>query len=300
MNLQFQDYDPFTKSFKPSLAKESHNRISESKKPGRVRSKLVSSPSPEMSEQSVDFSDDEFRPSERLSATTGVIDLTRSDIVLPPEQCRGPLNQNSTGDGNCQEKRNAMYGADDRPSGPISRPSIILSQRHDGPSTSDVQRSNLAMSGTDDRPATNYAPYGATPLATLKGTTSLDRANGARSATLTDLPAHDAGHIDPQSLKKTVDVDDVHGYGGQSTMRTSAGPEQGHSADVAADGEWEITELIGKEIIHGEVHYLVRWKATLVREHEINAPELIGKFEAKFGTKTNKPVGEPELRRKLV
>lgn len=45
-----------------------------------------------------------------------------------------------------------MHGADDRPSGPISRPSIILSQRHDGPSTSDVQRSNLAMLGTDDPP----------------------------------------------------------------------------------------------------------------------------------------------------
>jgi hypothetical protein len=95
-----------------------------------------------------------------------------------------------------------------------------------------------------------------------------------------------------------VDVDDVHGHGGQSTMRTSAGPEQGHSADVAADGEWEITELIGKEIIHGEVHYLVRWKATLVREHEINAPELIGKFEAKFGTKTNKPVGGARIAKK--
>ncbi|KAG7145208.1 hypothetical protein HYQ46_006051 [Verticillium longisporum] len=46
-------------------------------------------------------------------------------------------------------------------------------------------------------------------------------------------------------------------------------------------------QLIGKEVIQGKVHYLVHWKATLVPEHEINAPELIGKFEAKFGAKAN-------------
>ncbi|KAH7308934.1 hypothetical protein B0I35DRAFT_441042 [Stachybotrys elegans] len=33
-------------------------------------------------------------------------------------------------------------------------------------------------------------------------------------------------------------------------------------------------------VIDGVLHYLVRWKPTLVPEHEIDAPKLVRDFEA--------------------
>ncbi|KAM9875413.1 hypothetical protein VDGL01_10475 [Verticillium dahliae] len=338
MSRPFQNYDPFTKSFKPSLSKEPHSRISGGKRPGGVRSKFVLHPSPESSELSVDFSDDEFRPSEQLSVTTGVIDLTRTDIVSPPEQYGSPVNQNST------EKQNDTHVADDRLTDLAPPSSINALKQHNKPGPSDAQISSLAVSGTEDCLPTNCTRHRATPLAKLKET-SLHQSNGGQSVAFIDPSAHDAGHIGSQSLPTNtesniaiiendagqantavrdrdvtglapvhnendvgespvksdndqlmVDMDNnANGQMGQSIRSTSTGSEQGRPIDVVADGEWEITELIGKEIIQGKVHYLVRWQATLVPEDEINAPELISRFEAKFRVKASLHTGSSRV-----
>ncbi|KAG7126042.1 hypothetical protein HYQ44_001082 [Verticillium longisporum] len=95
-----------------------------------------------------------------------------------------------------------------------------------------------------------------------------------------------------------ADMDDINDHGHGPVRGPSTGLEQDQRADLAADEEWEITELIGKEVIHGKVHYLVRWKATLVPEHEINAPDLIGEFEARFGAKAHTSAGSGRIAKK--
>ena len=47
--------------------------------------------------------------------------------------------------------------------------------------------------------------------------------------------------------------------------------------------EWEISNIIGKEVVDGEVHYLVEWSATLVPKCELGkAKVLVDKFEARL------------------
>jgi hypothetical protein len=47
--------------------------------------------------------------------------------------------------------------------------------------------------------------------------------------------------------------------------------------------EWEICDIIGKEVVDGEVHYLVEWSATLVPKCELGkAKVLVDKFEARL------------------
>jgi hypothetical protein len=53
----------------------------------------------------------------------------------------------------------------------------------------------------------------------------------------------------------------------------------------ATDGkqEWEISDIIGKEVVDGEIHYLVEWSATLVPKCELGkAKVLVDKFEARL------------------
>jgi hypothetical protein len=47
--------------------------------------------------------------------------------------------------------------------------------------------------------------------------------------------------------------------------------------------EWEIRDIIGKEFVDGEMHYLVEWSATLVPKYELGkAKVLVDKFEARL------------------
>jgi hypothetical protein len=47
--------------------------------------------------------------------------------------------------------------------------------------------------------------------------------------------------------------------------------------------EWEICDIIGKEVVDGEVHYLVEWSATLMPKCELEkAKGLVDKFEARL------------------
>ncbi|KAH7363656.1 hypothetical protein B0T11DRAFT_298889 [Plectosphaerella cucumerina] len=89
----------------------------------------------------------------------------------------------------------------------------------------------------------------------------------------------------------------VHGHAGDSSATDRDG-EESESDIVAGDGDWEITDVVGKEIIHGTVHYLVQWKPTLVSANEINAPELIGDFESKFGTPQTQSVLGGRIQKK--
>ena len=47
--------------------------------------------------------------------------------------------------------------------------------------------------------------------------------------------------------------------------------------------EWEIRDIIGKEVVDGEVHYLVEWSATLMPKCKLGkAKGLVDKFEARL------------------
>jgi hypothetical protein len=47
--------------------------------------------------------------------------------------------------------------------------------------------------------------------------------------------------------------------------------------------EWDICDIIGKEVVDSEVHYLVEWSATLVPKYELGkAKVLVDKFEAQL------------------
>lgn len=52
-------------------------------------------------------------------------------------------------------------------------------------------------------------------------------------------------------------------------------------ADPAQD--WEVSEIIGKEYINGEVHYMVKWSPTLEPASSLeHAKELVDEFEARL------------------
>lgn len=51
---------------------------------------------------------------------------------------------------------------------------------------------------------------------------------------------------------------------------------------VDANPDWEVSDILGKKVVDGEVQYLVDWRPTLVPEHELgNAKELVDEFEAR-------------------
>jgi hypothetical protein len=73
----------------------------------------------------------------------------------------------------------------------------------------------------------------------------------------------------------------------RSASMISESNEIGRAEQVAevADGkqEWEIRDIIGKEVVDGEIHYLVEWSATLVPKCELGkAKVLVDKFEARL------------------
>ncbi|CAH0019970.1 unnamed protein product [Clonostachys rhizophaga] len=74
----------------------------------------------------------------------------------------------------------------------------------------------------------------------------------------------------------------------------------GVTTDV--DVEWEIDgDLMGKEVIDGEVYYLVPWKPTLVPATMMqSALELINRFEARFGAQTSKSVEGARVANKIA
>ena len=47
--------------------------------------------------------------------------------------------------------------------------------------------------------------------------------------------------------------------------------------------EWDIRDIIGKEVVNGEVHYLVEWSATLVPKYKLGkAKVLVDKFKVQL------------------
>ncbi|RXG42228.1 hypothetical protein VDGE_30282 [Verticillium dahliae] len=73
--------------------------------------------------------------------------------------------------------------------------------------------------------------------------------------------------------------DDFNDHGRRPVQGASTGLEQDQRADLTAGEEWEITELMGREVIDGNVYYLIDWTPPLVPEDEINATNLISRFE---------------------
>jgi hypothetical protein len=67
----------------------------------------------------------------------------------------------------------------------------------------------------------------------------------------------------------------------------------------ASDGkqEWEISDIIGREVVDGEVHYLVEWSATLVPKSEMGkARALVARFEARLQAQCRQRVGKRQGR----
>ena len=95
------------------------------------------------------------------------------------------------------------------------------------------------------------------------------------------------------ALAAPVPQESVAAVGGQSAaLATNASMisesnEPGRPQLVAevTDGkqEWDIHDIIGKEVVDGEVHYLVEWSATLVPKCELGkAKVLVDKFKAQL------------------
>lgn len=69
---------------------------------------------------------------------------------------------------------------------------------------------------------------------------------------------------------------------------------------IDANQDWEVRQIIGKEDINGEPHYLVDWQPTLLPRHSLgDAKELVDNFEARLkarrGVKNGR--GRPDLKR---
>jgi hypothetical protein len=68
--------------------------------------------------------------------------------------------------------------------------------------------------------------------------------------------------------------------------------------------DWEVHKIIGKEDVDGELHYLVDWSPTLVRENALgHAKELVDEFEARVLAKReikNRQKGPGLKRRKCA
>jgi hypothetical protein len=109
-------------------------------------------------------------------------------------------------------------------------------------------------------------------------------------------PAADQVMVDPD--------DDGYSCIGESTTMVSTSTEQSQPTAISTDvdAEWEIDgDLMGKEVIDGEVHYLVPWKPTLVPATLMqNALELINSFEARFRAQSGKSVEGARVAKKIA
>lgn len=73
------------------------------------------------------------------------------------------------------------------------------------------------------------------------------------------------------------------------------------SGDAEAySGEWEAHRIIGEEIIHGKVHYMIEWKPSLVSEDDAqNASQLVQEWhkrKAKIRAGAKKRLDRGKLR----
>jgi hypothetical protein len=89
----------------------------------------------------------------------------------------------------------------------------------------------------------------------------------------------------PQESVRAIDGQSATLARSVSMISESIDPGIPQRAAEVADGkqEWEIRDIIGKEVVDGEVHYLVEWSATLVPKCELGkAKVLVDKFEARL------------------
>jgi hypothetical protein len=109
-------------------------------------------------------------------------------------------------------------------------------------------------------------------------------------------------HITP-ALAATAPQESVAAIDGQSaTLATNTSmisepndPKRLQQVTEVTDGEqeWDIRDIIGKEVVDGEVHYLVEWSATLVPKYDLGkAKVLVDKFEAQLRAQCRQRVGE--------
>jgi hypothetical protein len=89
----------------------------------------------------------------------------------------------------------------------------------------------------------------------------------------------------------------VFGHHGEHSSRTAVDGKLANTARASpatsaplsqvadANQDWEICDILAKNAVDGELHYLVDWRPTLVPEHALgNAKEPVDEFEARFRT----------------
>jgi hypothetical protein len=108
------------------------------------------------------------------------------------------------------------------------------------------------------------------------------RANdGSHSPHMTPAPAATA----PREPVAAKDGQSATLARSASMIPESNDPGRPQQVAEVAEGkqEWDIRDIIGKEVVDGEVHYLVEWTAMLVPKYELGkAKVLVDKFEAQL------------------
>ncbi len=80
-----------------------------------------------------------------------------------------------------------------------------------------------------------------------------------------------------------------------ASMSESNDPGRLQQVAEVTDGmqEWDIRDIIGKEVVDGEVHYLGEWSATLVPKYELRKVKvLVDKFEARLQAQSRQRGGK--------
>ena len=103
----------------------------------------------------------------------------------------------------------------------------------------------------------------------------------------------------PQESVAAIDSQSATLVRSNSMISKSNDPEMPqHVAEVAGGKqEWEISDIVGKEVVDGEVYYLVEWSATLVLKSELGkAKVLVDKFEARLRAQCRQRGGKRRRR----
>jgi hypothetical protein len=120
------------------------------------------------------------------------------------------------------------------------------------------------------------------------------RSDSSHSPPMTPAAAATA----PQELVTAIDDQPATLTRSASMMFISNDPGKPQQA-VDNKHKWEIRDVIGKEVVNGEAHYLVEWSATLVPKCELGkAKALVEKFKARLRVQCRQS-GEGKRGRRL-
>jgi hypothetical protein len=100
-------------------------------------------------------------------------------------------------------------------------------------------------------------------------------------------PASEESEDDRTDVSETMPAEDNLGSTARTTPEISVSPAlRKPQLSLELDDtsrDWEVREVIGKEYVHGVLHYMVEWCPTLQPVHSLeHAKELVDEFEARL------------------